>query len=77
LVQCLTHVRFGPKAEVEFKLRLVAIGIAIRSIRIREVDTRTIRIPRSAAGSERWHSRDIGPRRCDTMVFHHCTPRMS
>jgi len=56
---------------------LPAAGIAIRSIRIREVDPRTIRIPRSAAGSERWHLRDIRPGRCDATVFHHRTPRMS
>ena len=59
------------------KQRLVAIGIAIRSIRIGEVDTRTIRIPRTTAGSERWNPRNIVPRRCGTVVFHHYTPRMS
>jgi hypothetical protein len=75
ILHCGRYVCFGPKADTarprhEPLQVLPATGIAIRSIRIREVDTRTIRIPRSAPWIERWHSRDIGPRRCDTIVFH-------
>src|SRR5262245_59832551 len=46
-------VRIG---DIGIKLRLVATRVSIWSVGIRKVDPRTIRIPRSARGTERWHS---------------------
>jgi hypothetical protein len=43
-------------------------GVAIRAVRIREVDPRTKRIGRSPSRIECWHARRIG---CDTIVVLH------